>query len=83
MHRCLRNVTSYFAFIPSSPNSFLLHTVSQDYFAQSSEFLGKKNIFGTKVASEVFLSISQNVKVTRLQGGHKRNFELVDKTLIF
>ncbi len=27
-----------------------------------------KNIFGTKVTSEAFLSISQNFKATRLQG---------------
>jgi hypothetical protein len=28
----------------------------------------KKNLFGTKVTSEAFLSISQNLKVTHLQG---------------
>jgi hypothetical protein len=28
----------------------------------------KKIIFGTKVTSEAFLSISQNLKATRLQG---------------
>ncbi len=51
-------------------------------FAQSKEFLGKQ-IFGTKVTSEAFLSISQNLKVTRLQGGtqtklrtSRRNFDL-------
>jgi hypothetical protein len=27
-----------------------------------------KNIFGTKVTSEAFLIISQNLKITRLQG---------------
>jgi hypothetical protein len=37
-------------------------------FAQSSKFL-EKNIFGTKVTSEALLSISQNLKLTRLQGG--------------
>ncbi len=36
--------------------------------AQSSKFLGKKNIFGTKVTFEAFLTISQNLKVTHLQG---------------
>ncbi len=41
-------------------------------FAQSSKLLGKKNIFVTKVTSEAFLSISQNLKVTRLQGGTQR-----------
>jgi hypothetical protein len=29
----------------------------------------RKKYFGTKVTSESFLSISQNLKVTRLQGG--------------
>jgi hypothetical protein len=38
-------------------------------FAQSSKFLGKKIFFDTKVTSEAFLSIFQNLKVTRLQGG--------------
>ncbi len=38
-------------------------------FAQSSKFLGKTSFFGTKVTSESFLSISQNLKVTRPQGG--------------
>jgi hypothetical protein len=38
-------------------------------FAQSSKFLGKKIFFGTKVASEAFLRVSQNLNVTRLQGG--------------
>jgi hypothetical protein len=37
-------------------------------FAQSSKFLGKKIFVGTMVTSEAFLSISQNLKVTRLQG---------------
>ncbi len=52
-------------------------------FAQSSTFLGKKKFFGTKVTFEAFLSISQNLKVTRLQGGTQtklwtclRNFDL-------
>jgi hypothetical protein len=51
-------------------------------FAQSSKFLGKI-FFGTKATSEAFLSISQNLKVTRLQGGTQtklwtcwRNFDL-------
>ncbi len=36
-------------------------------FAQSSKFLGKKKkLFGTKVTSETFLSISQKLKVTSL-----------------
>jgi hypothetical protein len=39
-------------------------------FAQSSNFLEKKKRnFGTKVTFEAFLSISQILKVTRLQGG--------------
>ncbi len=33
------------------------------------KILRKKIFFGTKVTSEAFLSISQNLKVTRLQGG--------------
>ncbi len=37
-------------------------------FAQSSKFYGKEYFFGAKVTSEAFLSISQNMKVTRLQG---------------
>jgi hypothetical protein len=37
-------------------------------FAPSSKFLGKIKIFGTKVTSEGFLSSSQNLKVTPLQG---------------
>ncbi len=37
-------------------------------FAQSSKFLGR-NLFDTKVTSEAFLSITQNLKVTCLQGG--------------
>ncbi len=32
-------------------------------------FREEKNLFGTKVTSEAFLSIFQNLKVTRLQGG--------------
>jgi hypothetical protein len=38
-------------------------------FAHTSKFLGKKYFLGTKVTSEAFLSIPQNLKVTRLQGG--------------
>jgi hypothetical protein len=38
-------------------------------FAQMSQLAGKKYFFGTKVTSETFLNISQNLKVTRLQGG--------------
>ncbi len=52
---------------------------SQRNFAQSSKFIGKKNFFGTKVTSEAFFSIFQNLKVTRLQGGTWtcwRNFDL-------
>jgi hypothetical protein len=37
-------------------------------FAQSSKILGKK-YFWYKITSEAFVSISQNLKVTRLQGG--------------
>jgi hypothetical protein len=37
--------------------------------AQSSKILGKKIFFGTKVTFEAFLSISQNLKVKRFQGG--------------
>jgi hypothetical protein len=37
-------------------------------FAPSSTILGKKYFLGTKVTSEAFLSSSQNLKVTRLQG---------------
>jgi hypothetical protein len=50
------------------------YTVSQAYFAlhetfhEVQNFLGK-SIFGTKVTSEAFSSFSQNLKVTRLQGG--------------
>ncbi len=50
-------------------------TVSQAYFAlhetlhKVQNFQEKKIIFGTKVTSEAFLSMSQNLKVTRLQGG--------------
>ncbi len=43
-------------------------------------------MFGTKVTSEAFLSISQNLKVTRshvFREAPKRNFELIDETLIF
>jgi hypothetical protein len=43
----------------------------------------KKIFFGTKVTFEAFLSISQNLKVTVFREAHKRNFELVDETLIF
>jgi hypothetical protein len=52
-------------------------------FAQSSKFLGEKIFFGTKVTSEAFLSISQDMKVTPLQGGTQtklwtcsRNFDV-------
>jgi hypothetical protein len=38
-------------------------------FAQGSKFLREKKMFGTKVTFEAFLSISQNLKVTRLRGG--------------
>ncbi len=31
--------------------------------------LEEKNIFGTMVTSEAFLSLTQNLRVTRLQGG--------------
>jgi hypothetical protein len=41
-------------------------------FAQSLKFLGKKYFFAIKVISEAFLSISQNLKVTRLQGGTQK-----------
>jgi hypothetical protein len=49
-------------------------TVSQAYFAlhetlHKVQIFRKKISFGAKVTSEVFLSISQNLKVTRLQGG--------------
>ncbi len=37
-------------------------------FAPSSKILGKEIFFGAKVTSEAFLSSSQNLKVTRLQG---------------
>jgi hypothetical protein len=40
-------------------------------FAPSSKFLEKKIFFGTNVTSEAFLSSSQNLKVTRLQGRTK------------
>jgi hypothetical protein len=45
-------------------------TCTPQNFAQSSKFLGKKYflILLTKVTSEAFLSIPQNLKVTRLQG---------------
>jgi hypothetical protein len=53
---------------------FIDCTVSQAYFALQETLhkvqnLRKKSCFGTKVTSEAFLSISQNLKVTRLQGG--------------
>ncbi len=51
-------------------------------FAQGSKFLGKKRFFGTKVTFESFLSISQNLKVTRLQGGTQTKLR-TDKTLTF
>jgi hypothetical protein len=49
-------------------------TVSQAYFALHKTLpkvqnLQEKNIFGTNVTSEAFLSIFQNLKVTRLHGG--------------
>ncbi len=53
------------------------NTVSQAYFAlhetlhkgQNSKEIIFFFFFGTKVTSEAFLSISQNLKVIRLQGG--------------
>jgi hypothetical protein len=51
-------------------------TVSQAYFAfhetlnKVQNFKEKKNIFGTNVViSEAFLTISQNLTITLLQGG--------------
>jgi hypothetical protein len=44
----------------------------------------EKIFFGTEVTFEAFLSSSQNLKVTRLQGGpqcHEQNFELADETV--
>jgi hypothetical protein len=51
--------------MPGAP----VRTVSQAYFAlhKVPKFLGKI-FFGTKVTSKAFLSISQNLKVTWLQG---------------
>ncbi len=54
----------------NSPQS----TVSQAYFALHKDLKKIQNFrenffFGTKVTSEAFLSIPQNLKVTRLQGG--------------
>ncbi len=48
-------------------------TVSQAYFVlhetlHKIQKFEKKNFFGTEVTFEAFLSISQNLKVTRLQG---------------
>jgi hypothetical protein len=49
-------------------------TVSQAYFAlyktlhKVQNFREKKVFFGTKVTSDAFLSTSQHLKVTRLQG---------------
>jgi hypothetical protein len=54
------------------------HTVSQPYFAlhktwQKVQNFQGKIFFGTKVTVEAFLSISQNLKVTRIQEGtHKK-----------
>jgi hypothetical protein len=52
----------------------LVTTVSQAYFAlherlHKAQNFSEKNIFGTEVTSEAFLGISQNLKVTRFQGG--------------
>jgi hypothetical protein len=68
---CIRIVTRRTASETST------YTVSQAYFAvctsqkyaKSSKFSGKKNDFGSEVTSEASLRISQNLKVTRLQGG--------------
>jgi hypothetical protein len=58
-------------------------TVSQAYFAlhetlhklpQSTKIFREIFFVGTKFASEAFLSISQNLKVTRLQGGKQTKF---------
>jgi hypothetical protein len=63
-------------------------TVSQAYFAlhktlhKVQEFLEEK-FFVPKVTSETFLSISQKLNVTGPHVSHKRNFNLVDETLIF
>jgi hypothetical protein len=44
-------------------------TLHSTKLCTSSKFLGKIKFFGTKVTSEAFLSISQILKVTRLQEG--------------
>jgi hypothetical protein len=66
----------------------VVNTVSHAYFALHETFHKVQNFeiifFGTKVTAEAFLSISQNLKVTSLQGGtNEQNFEVVDKTFIF
>jgi hypothetical protein len=64
--------------------------ISQAYFALHKTlhkfkfvfvFFRKIIILGTKVTSEAFFSILQNLKVFR--EAHKQNFELVDETLTF
>jgi hypothetical protein len=56
---------------------------TQQNFAQNSKFRGKKYSLVLRLPKEAFLSISQNLKVTRLQGCTKtklwpcwRNFDL-------
>jgi hypothetical protein len=56
------------------PSGVDFGTVSQAYFAfhetlHNFEKFQGKIFFGTKVISEAFYSISQNLKVTRLRGG--------------
>jgi hypothetical protein len=48
-------------------------------FAQSSKLVREKIFFGTKVASEAVIIISQNLKVTRLQGGTQTTLDLLTK----
>ncbi len=53
-------------FSHSSPSGRL--TLHSTKLCTKFKIIRKKNIFGTKVTSEAFLSISQNLNVTRLQG---------------
>jgi hypothetical protein len=57
----------------TDPSSIVHDTVSQAYFAlhktlHEVQNFKEKIFFGTKVTPEAFLSISQDLKVTRPQG---------------
>jgi hypothetical protein len=73
-HCLIANRVIWLQFWEKSARNVKRSAVSQAYFAlhetlHKVQSFKEKIFFGTMVTSEAFLGVSQNLKVTRLQGG--------------